>query len=208
MLDQRTLESLHEVFLESPKQIDARGNEKTTNPWEIEKVRELLEKPLTFLGINLSRCYGENFFLHDYEFLIHTDFREKDGESLNVLIPIWQKVPGEQHFVVFDQRWEEEGRTWAWTSQKNYSPNIGLPGRPFDYKKVVGLTDQPIDEELFNHLSDIPHMPREYFFGLTGKALKWKPGQIHCFDSKQLHCTAKLKVEEKLGLLLRFPLDA
>lgn len=207
MLSDQTLKSLHRIFSESVQQTDARGNKKISNPWEIEEVSSLLREPLQRLDLDLNKCFGDNFYLHTYEYLIHTDFRVQEGETQNVIIPIWQKKAGVQHIVLFDQRWEGDGKTWAWNSKKVYEPNTGLPGRPFDYPDVTGLKDSPIDENLYSYLKGIPHMPKEYFYGLSGRALRWKPGKILRFDSKQLHCTGTFQVQEKLGLLLRFPLN-
>lgn len=202
-MDKVSIEALIDIFEAGDRFCDERGNHKIENPWQIDGVREIMEPELRRLEIDTSECFGDNFYRHNYEYFIHTDYREVDGESINVVVPL-QKDPGDQYLVVFDQRWESDGRTWARDSKKVYTPNVGLPGRPCDYESVVGLTGQDIDDSLFAYMEGIAHMPRDYFFGLSGRAQKWEPGHIFYFNSKQLHCTAKMRTQWKLGLMLRF----
>ena len=44
----------------------------------------------------------------------------------------------------------------------------------------------------------------EQFYGLTGTAYDYKPGNILVFPSNQLHCTGRMDCDYKIGLSLRF----
>lgn len=203
-LSTQQVSELLKVFVDTSQYFDPRGINKIDNPWDIPAVKSVLQESLTQCGIDTSKCYGDNFYEHDYEYLIHTDFRDDDGASENVLIPLRkEEVP--QYFIIFDQMWDADGRTWAQDSKKVYKPNIGLPGRPSDYNEICGLTNAPIPDDLFAYLDEIPHMPRSYFHGLSGTAVPWEPGTIIRYDSRLLHCTGKMLTAKKTGLLLRFP---
>jgi hypothetical protein len=42
------------------------------------------------------------------------------------------------------------------------------------------------------------------FFGLTGHALNYKPGNLLIFNSKYIHATGKMLAKHKIGLSLKF----
>jgi hypothetical protein len=110
---------------------------------------------------------------------------------------------GEQaSLVVFDQIWPHDSVTWCLDYPVlNFSVNTGIKGYPCDYTDVIGLTSNPVDDELYNkHLSIYNS---NCFFGLTGRAFLFEPTSVIMFYNKRIHCTSKF-VGEKLGLSLRF----
>jgi hypothetical protein len=141
-----------------------------------------------------------NFYKHSQPYLPHTDFRVAQGNEINIVIPL--QYWGEQaSLVVFDQLWDNDSVTWCLTHDIiHFAVNTGVHGRPCDYD-LVGNTYQPIDDQF--HKDYLSHYPKDCFFGLSGKAYKFQPGNIIVFDNRLVHCTSRFK-GTKLGLSLRF----
>lgn len=142
---------------------------------------------------------GGNYYKHSKPYFPHTDHRKEWGETINVVVPLYTSDP-DAHLVVFDQRWHKDSVTWCLDRQvMHFTVNTGVAGRPCDYD-VEGLTDEPISDELYEHLS---WAPKEQWYGLSGTAMPLTPGDILIFDNKYIHATSKLN-GTKVGLSLRY----
>lgn len=147
-----------------------------------------------------SRPVGDNFYYHEYPYLPHADNRE-GIETYNWVIPIETSHP--QTFIVFDQKITTAGRTWVGDIEMDVSilePNTAIRESFVDSGIVEGLTDRPIDDELYEFL---PYFHKDYYFGMTGKVYDWVPGNIIKFDSRQIHMTGKMDNSRKLGMTIR-----
>ena len=151
------------------------------------------------LGVQLEYCSG-NFYKHSIPYLLHTDYKVKQGTDLNIVIPL--EFKGTQpHLVVFDQSWDNDSVTWCMHHDViHFEVNTGVKGCPSDYSGVNGLTNLPISDTLYSY---IDHYPKNLLFGLSGSAFSFTPGSIITFNNKQIHCTSRF-IGEKLGISLRF----
>lgn len=142
---------------------------------------------------------GGNYYKHSKPYLPHTDHRKDWGDSINVVVPLYTSDPN-AHLVIFDQRYHYDSVTWCLHREViNFKVNTGVKGRPYDYD-VEGLTDKDIDDDLYEFLT---WAPKDQWFGLTGKAIPFTPGNILIFDNKYIHSTGNLN-GTKIGLSLRY----
>jgi hypothetical protein len=156
-------------------------------------IEQVLNKKLVFKS--------GNFYKHSISYLPHTDYKVSQGNTLNVVIPLWYS--GDQaSLIVFDQIWNLDSVTWCLNDTVHkFDVNTGVAGNPCDYPDVVGLTNSAVDIGLYaKHLS---HRPMKCFYGLTGQAFPFELGSMIVFDNRHIHCTSKMS-GEKLGLSLRF----
>lgn len=162
----------------------------------IELLKPIFEKAM---GKNLQYT-GGNYYKHTKPYLLHTDYKTHENNTLNIVIPLWY-TDSQPSLVIFDQRWEQDSITWCMQHSVQYFKyNIGVKGCPSEYP-VIGLTDQDIDEDLYEkHLT---HYPRNLLRGLSGNVFPFEPGSIIVFDNRFIHCTSKLD-GGKLGITLRF----
>jgi hypothetical protein len=145
---------------------------------------------------------GGNYYRHDSPYLPHTDHKEKWGNTINVIAPLHSTDPNAK-LIVFDQKWHKDSVTWCLHNGVWYFEyNTGVKGRPYDYKEVEGLTDEPISDELYQYLG---WADKKQWFGLTGDAMPFVPGDLLIFDNKYIHTTGKLD-GIKIGLSLRYKL--
>ena len=181
---------------------DTMGMIKISNPWNY--VKNTLDPILSNIiptGTNL----GDNFYKHDFPYFTHIDSFDNPN-SYNVLIPLFVEGEHKQKFVVFDQYCTDyRGATWLgdiWKPEGDFESN---KKRDFPYKDptVVGCTDQPISDDMYEILK-YDYRNEEQFYGLTGTAYDYKPGNILVFPSNQLHCTGRMDCDYKIGLSLRF----
>lgn len=143
---------------------------------------------------------GGNYYKHEIPYLPHTDHKEKWGETINVVVPLHTTDP-EASLVVFDQKYHKDSVTWCLQHGViNFEVNTGVAGRPYDYKEVEGLTEEPISEELYEKLK---WSPKESWFGLTGEIMPFTPGSLLIFNNKYIHATGVLN-GTKIGLSLRY----
>jgi hypothetical protein len=153
-----------------------------------------------YLLYDFSNFVGGNFYRHNKPYFPHVDRQESWGDSIVVVVPIWYN--GEMpSLVVFDQYILNGPSTWMMGyPAPNFDTNKARLGRPYDDPDVIGLTDKDISDELYEVL---PKHPRSMYFGLSGNASKFKPGNAIEFDSKYIHATGQMSAY-KLGLTLRF----
>ena len=178
------------------------GMTKISTPWK--HVNKLLN-PLLSKYFDTSKNLGDNFYKHNFPYFPHID-SAGNKNSYNVLIPLKLSKPVEQKFVIFDQHCiDYSGATWLgniWKPEGDFESN---KKREFPYKDpdVIGYTDNPIDPKLYDILK-YDYRNEEMFFGLTGIAYDYTPGDILIFPSNRIHCTGKMDCEWKMGLSLRF----
>ena len=151
------------------------------------------------LEIRLKFCSG-NFYKHSLPYLPHTDYRLNQDNELNVVIPLeFQGIL--PYLMVFDQMWNKDSVTWCMHNQLlHFEVNTGVNGFPAEYSDVQGLTDRPINDDLYSYLT---HLPKYMLFGISGNAFPFMPGSIIAFNNKQIHCTSTF-TGSKLGISLRF----
>jgi hypothetical protein len=150
--------------------------------------------------IDVARIKTCHFYKHKVPYFPHTDFRSDEVE--NMVIPLQVKGGDNPYLVVFDQYFEEPSITWTFREDVHFEINTGVKGRPVDFSNVKKLTEETIDEDLYNKC--LYHYPKKYWHGLTGKSYEFLPGSIIKFDSKKIHCTSAMECSSKLGLTIRF----
>lgn len=181
---------------------DTMGMTKISKPWDY--VQDILQ-PVLYKIIPTDKNLGDNFYKHNFPYFTHID-SNGNPNSYNVLIPLYVDNNEDQKFIVFDQYCTDySGATWLgdiWKPEGDFSSN---KKREFAYKDptVVGCTENPVDAELYDVLR-FDYRNEEMFFGLTGVAYDYKPGNILIFPSHRLHCTGKMLCKYKIGLSLRF----
>lgn len=156
-------------------------------------IEDLVKQKLTFKS--------GNFYKHSSAYLPHTDYKEDQDNTINVVIPLWY-TGTQANLIVFDQIWNKNSVTWCLSGPiYNFTTNTGVAGNPCDYPDVLNLTSNPIDDAFYQtHLS---HYPKECYYGLSGRAFSFEPGSIIIFDNRHIHCTSKMS-GTKLGISLRF----
>jgi hypothetical protein len=162
-----------------------------------DAVLELLKDNLVIEVDKIKTCH---FYKHSIPYFPHTDFRS--DEIQNLVIPLEVEGGPNPHLVVFDQYFESPSVTWTFRQEAKFKINTGVKGRPFDFEDVKGLTNQPIDSNLYKKY--LYHYPEKYWYGLTGKSYEFAPGNIIQFDSKKIHCTSAMECTSKLGLTIRY----
>lgn len=142
---------------------------------------------------------GGNFYKHSFSYMPHTDYEKKVGSDINAVLPLW--IENNAHLVVFDQLYQGVHPVTWMMHHPHYvlTDSTALLGEMYKYN-LKGLTTKPIDDELYEY---IDMYPKEYLYGLSGKAYSFEPGNIIIFDNRQPHCTSKYE-GTKLGLSLRF----
>lgn len=162
----------------------------------LNSVKDLLE---SYIGKKLEYVQG-NFYKHCSPYLPHTDYKTYYDGNINIVIPLMYTT-SLPNLVIFDQFWDLDSVTWCMhLPVQRFEINIGVKGCPSEYP-VGGLKSHPIDNDLYEkHLT---HYPKNTLFGLSGNAYPFEPGSFIIFDTKRIHCTARM-AGEKLGLTLRF----
>lgn len=151
------------------------------------------------------KIVGDNFYKHHYSYFPHCDAVESTA-WLNIVIPLARyNSKEEQKFVVFDQRWFGNNATWvgSYNMEGDFYSNKKIHDRPCDGLHIKGCTDNPLPNDLWNHLNENMYLTQNYLFGLTGHAYTWEPGRIIVFDSRHIHATGNMKSTSKLGLSIR-----
>jgi len=138
-----------------------------------------------------------NVYYHEEPYHVHTDvFTSHIG--VNVLIPLERENP--QKFIVFDQTYK--GST-SWVPGDGSIVQRGktkvIYRRPYDTPGVMGLTDNPVSDELAENLEQ----EKDFYYGLTGTLIDWLPGEGIVFPSINLHATGIMEAP-KYGLALWF----
>lgn len=141
---------------------------------------------------------GGNYYMHSTPYLPHTDHKKEWNESINVIVPLY--VENNASLVVFDQRYYHDSVTWCLHNDLiEFKYNTGVLGRPYDYD-IKGKTEKNISDDLYELLD---WAPKEQWFGLTGDAFEFIPGNVLIFDNKHIHATSKFE-GSKIGLSLRY----
>lgn len=150
--------------------------------------------------IEVDKIKTCHFYKHKVPYYPHTDFRK--DEIQNLVIPLEVEGGPNPSLIVFDQYFENPSVTWTFREDVKFKVNTGIKGRPCDFNEVKGLTNNPIEQGLYNNF--LYHYPEKYWYGLSGKAYEFVPGSIIQFDSKKIHCTSAMECSTKLGLTIRY----
>ena len=177
--------------------------EKINRPWTYSVVNSLAETIKDY--VDTTANIGDNIYKHSYPYYPHLDI-DNNYPSVNFLIPLYVEGNKKQHFVIFDQYVEN-------TKSKTWLGNLELEGEFVKNSKdtfihsdpdVKNSTNLPIDEKFYTDYLEQPGRDRDLFFGCSGNAVEFKPGNAIMFDSKFIHCTGKMIADYKIGLSLRF----
>ena len=151
-------------------------------------------------SIDIDKITVCHFYKHKTPYYPHTDFHSKEKE--NLVIPLKVYDGPNPYLVIFDQYYNEEGRTWTFNKNINFEVNKTAKCRPYDFgSSIKGLLDEDISDKLYEYLD---HYPKNYWYGLSGTPYEFKPGNAIQFDSKKIHSTSKMHCTEKLGLTIRY----
>tara|TARA_B100001964_G_C14004389_1_gene496457 strand:+ start:154 stop:786 length:633 start_codon:yes stop_codon:yes gene_type:complete len=174
---------------------------KIRKPWQ-GITKELLEPILSNI-IDTTNNLGDNYYYHKFSYLPHTDYQEK--ESWQIVIPLaMENLIGQQSFVVFDQIFLHNGRTFCGNMEMEEFVSNKLYRGHIKTEDATDLTNKSIPNKFYNkYLSN--NYPEDLFWGLSPAGVfEWKPGNIMMFDSRHIHCTGKMNCDAKLGIALRF----
>jgi hypothetical protein len=177
--------------------------QKIINPWKYDVVNTLNEDISNY--IDTSTNIGDNIYKHYYPYYPHVDI-DDSYPSVNFLIPLFVEDNKTQHFVIFDQYVKNnKPKTWLGNTEitgefvKNLKEKF-IHNDP----DVENCTNNPIDEMFYTDYLEQEGRSKDLFFGCSGNAVEFKPGDAIIFDSKFIHCTGKMNAEYKIGLSLRF----
>lgn len=177
--------------------------QKLNRPWLYDVVSSLADTIKDYVDVDAN--IGDNIYKHSYPYYPHLDIDES-YPSVNFLIPLYVKDSKPQHFVIFDQYVEN-------TKSKTWLGNLELEGEFVKNSKdrfihtdpcVKNCTGKDIDDAFFENYLQHNGRDKELFFGCSGVAVEFKPGNVIMFDSKHIHCTGKMVADYKIGLSLRF----
>lgn len=178
--------------------------EKINNPWNYSVVQQL-DNILQEFDIDTSTCCGDNIYKHSFAYFPHTD-TDRNYDTINVLIPLFVEGDNYQPFVIFDQ-WcnDNQPRTWMLNdTDTDFYKNKSIRTSIHNDITVQGCTKHEIDDNFYTTYLENNFRPKELFFGLTGNALDYKPGNLIIFNSNYIHATGKMLAKYKIGLSLKF----
>lgn len=186
-----------------------------SDPFYMHVDRDLQQKAFgDFLDIDtIETCY---IYAHEQPIPLHVD-RYKSNAKFNLCVPL-MRGDNDQFLLVFDQEFDAHGLSWrlediehikhrpAGPEHQDSSKNDNdhLPSevwygvRPCDTDGVTGLTNEPLPDDLAQHL---PYGQRDFYYGLTGTAWNWRAGRGLLFRSSQIHGTG-YQEEFKIGCVL------
>lgn len=203
----KILDELTAYYLDSielPPLNEHNSNMRLKSPWYKGPAKELLT-PILEPYLNIEHNLGDNYFCHTGSYLIHSD--SFDGEeSFNVLIPLklWNPI-ATQHYVIFDQyATTNVGIVYEETKRRANCTNSTMLPYPVTKEHVNFITYENMDQDFYDSFLEDSFRPIEMYWGLSGTAYPWVPGDIGLFNSSQFHCTGKMVCDKKLGLSLRF----
>jgi len=177
--------------------------EKINRPWSYEVINSLSDSIKEYVDVNVN--IGDNIYKHSYPYYPHVDI-DDSYPSVNFLIPLFVADNNPQHFVIFDQYVEN-------TKPKTWIGNLDLEGEFVKNTKdkfihtdpyVKDCTGADIDDAFYKDYLEHAGRDKQLFFGCSGVAVEYKPGNAIMFDSKHIHCTGKMIADYKIGLSLRF----
>ena len=177
--------------------------DKRTDIEQYKSVRDVVE----YLGYDPDDIYGDNFYKHPHPYFPHSDAPEEDPEYyLHIVVPIEKPYDEDQYFVVFDQMSKIGRATYIGftTYELNFEVNKTIRGEiPTDF--ITDFANNGIDTKF--HETYLPY-PLEWYNGLSGNAVAWKPGSVIIFPSNRIHCTGKMPENvEKMGVSIRLKMD-
>ena len=173
--------------------------EKRTDIQKYDSVTDVVK----YLGYDPKHIRGDNFYKHPHPYFPHSDAPEDDPEYyLHIVVPIIKPYSDTQYFIVFDQM-SKIGRA-TYIGHTTYDLD-------FEVNKTIrgDITSDYITEHVTNgidadfHEKYLPY-PKEWYNGLSGQAVEWKPGSAIIFPSNRVHCTGKMPENvEKMGISIR-----
>ena len=191
-------------------QIDKSNNPdvvKINKPWK--HLHEVLD-PILSKYFKTNKGQGGNIYKHKNLYSLHVD-SDEPWQLMNVNIPIHLEVDNpKQKLIIFDQYTENGfGQTWYGKRKDikkngNFDFNKKVPLTPYEDDKVYDCIDQPIDTKFYSDYLDFANHTPELFYGLTGTAYDFTPGNMIVFNSNNIHSTGKLIGPWKMGLLIQF----
>lgn len=199
------LEYLQQIFQRN-NHILSNGMDKVLLPMDEPEfkdfVTDLIERRL---GINDPYIVvGDNFYKHGHSYFPHCDAIE-DTAWLNIVVPIARyNMRGDQKFIVFDQQWQGKNVTWLgdFDIQGDFYSNKKTNSRPCDGEFFTNGTNTELPGELWQHIEN-RYFTRDYFYGMSGVAYSWTPGNAILFHSKHIHATGRMMSDSKLGVSIR-----
>lgn len=192
-----------QFLFETEKSFDNRAySKRLKKPWNLTK--SFLEPILSkFFDCSNNGDDGGNIYSHHEGYLLHTDCEFK-FPIINCNIPVVSEE--DQKLIIFEQ-YTNYGTTKTWspwnleTKLDEYNQRLLL--KPSEDKDIIGLVDK--DCNVYDdYMDEYNHGPKDFYYGLSGKAVDWKPGNLILFDSNHLHITGTMKSNNKLGCLLNF----
>ena len=180
---------------------------KINSPWS--HLHELLN-PILNKYFKTINGQGGNIYKHSNLYSLHVD-SDEPWQLMNCCIPIHLEVKEpQQKFIVFDQ-WTDNGFGQTWYGNRNdikkhgdFDRNHKVAMTPWNDTRVYDCVDAPIDPTFYNNYLDYNNHTPELFYGLTGTAYDFKPGNLMLFNSNNIHSTGKLIGPWKMGLLIQF----
>ena len=180
---------------------------KINKPWK--HLHEVLD-PILSKYFKTNKGQGGNIYKHKNLYSLHVD-SDEPWQLMNVNIPIHLEVDNpKQKLIIFDQYTDNGfGQTWYGKRKDikkngNFDFNKKVPLTPYEDDKVYDCIDQPIDTKFYSDYLDFANHTPELFYGLTGTAYDFTPGNMIVFNSNNIHSTVKLIGPWKMGLLIQF----
>ena len=202
VIDQKIIDGILHVY-ENNKERRVVENymDKLNFPWKYKEVREIENYIKDY--VDVSTYIGDNIYKHQYPYFPHVDL-SVEYPCVNVLIPLYTQE--KQQFVIFDQ-YVNDGTPKTYLGDFKLDKEFKVnKTSTYMYKDpaVQNLTGSAIDEDFYNKYLEYDLVNKELFFGMSGHALDFKPGNVILFDSKYIHCTGKMSGNYKIGCSLRF----
>ena len=192
-IDQDATEHLKKMFYSNPF-----SRIKLPNNMIALKKKQEINYLAELLDINAENITLAHFYKHVRPHYPYTDYHKH--EISNIVIPLEVSDESIPHLVIFDQVWDNSANTWVFEDkQARFEYNKELLGRPCDYD-ILHSTNKEVDEDLYSHLD---HQPKDYWYGLSGKAYPFTSGNVIKFDAKSIHATSNMTCDYKLGLTIR-----
>tara|TARA_B110000211_G_C13915418_1_gene480268 strand:- start:95 stop:784 length:690 start_codon:yes stop_codon:yes gene_type:complete len=180
---------------------------KINSPWS--HLHEILD-PIFSKYFKTNKGQGGNIYKHTNLYSLHVD-SDEPWQMINVNIPIHLEVEEpSQQLIVFDQ-WTDNGFGQTWYGARkdikkhgDFDRNHKIAMTPWEDERVYDCVDKPIDEDFYSKYLEFNNHTPELFYGLTGTAYDFVPGNMVVFNSNNIHSTGKLIGPWKMGLLIQF----
>lgn len=203
-LDQKLQEYLLGIF-NRERHYNTQSMEKASMPLQdLEFVGCINEIIRSITGTQNYVIVGDNFYRHAISYFPHCDAIE-DSAWMNIVVPLsLEDSRAQQKFIVFDQTWTGQNATWTGNLklEGDFSSNKKISLRPCDSNFLQQRTKYDLPMDIWQHI-DNKYFNRDYFYGLSGTAYNWTPGNIIMFDSRHIHATGQMQCKFKTGLSIR-----